>query len=766
MNFSKNAVLEKKMKLFSYRKRFVNRLRLDAFFINIFMMLGFFAVVCFCAAGSVKGIVDSAPPMEEAQLLSSKYVTMVYDKDGNVMQKLDGSGRRQTYVPSDQISDAVKNAFVAVEDPHFYEHHGIDIRGVITSLYADTTGAEYKKYNSTMTQKLLRNQFFQNQNTTSIFVRLTQYVQEKYMAVKMETEVGKDKILEYYLNTLSFGENILGIQEAALFYFDKNASDLTNSEAAVLAAAAQNPQLYEPVKHQSANAGQRNMVLESMLNMGCISEDEYEMALGDDVYTELPDSWELNWGKSEANSYYVDAMISQVIEDLKEKAGYSQTRAYQAVFYGGLKIYTCQDKEIQDICDKQVKDISGGQVSFVLMDQKTGRVNALVGGQNETDVQIDRNRAVDFIREPGNVLSLLSTWLPALDTAGMTLGSVTEDGAYEYMESGQFQKEKRSFGYRGLVTMRESILEAIRVPAIKTLEDIDVRTGYDYLKNLGISTLIDKQENTDGTVETDIDFSMATGNLIQGVSNLELTAAYAALANGGKYRKPVFYTRIIDRDGNILLENEPEAKTVLKESSTWLLSDVMREMVSVGGASEAALDDKDIAAAGMTGVSAEKSDYWFEGYTPYYTAGIWRGTDDMSGMKSDSSYLKIWKNIMNQVHREKNLGAASFPIPSDIVECSICTKCGYLAVDGLCGEALGGNASRREYFVRGSEPRKNCNCHVKYYICKTSGKPAGENCPKKKVEPEVFLVKEEAQDTEDTPYILPKEFKENSCDKH
>ena len=766
MRFSENAVTEKKMKLFSYKKRFINRLRLDAFFINIFLILGLCVVGCFCVAGIVRGIFASAPSIEETQMLSSKYVTMVYDKDGNVIQKLDGSGSRQTYVPSDQISDAVKNAFVAVEDPYFYEHHGVDIRGVITSLYSDTTGAEYKKYNSTMTQKLLRNQLFQNQNITSVYVKLSQYIQERYMAVKMETEFGKEKILEYYLNTLSFGENIIGIQEASLFYFDKNAADLTHSEAAVLAAMAQNPELYEPLKHQSANAGQRSLVLESMLNMGFISEDEYEMALGDDVYLELQVAREKKWGKSEAKSYYVDAMISQVIEDLKEKAGYSQTRAYRAVYYGGLKIYTCQDKEIQDICDRQVDNVSDGQVSFVLLDQKTGRIKALVGGRNESGVQIDQNRAVDFIREPGNVLSILSTWLPALDTAGMTLGSIAEDGAYEYMEDGQFQKEKRSFGYRGLVTMRESILGAIRVPAIKTLEEISAQTGYDYLKNLGVSTLIEKEKNTDGTVETDIDFSMATGKLLQGVSNLELTAAYAVLANGGKYRKPIFYTKIIDRDGKILLENEPEEKTVLKKSSTWLLSHVMKEMVSAGAAREAALENKEIPAAGMTGVSSAKSDYWFEGYTPYYTAGIWSGTDDGSRVKTDPSYLAVWKNIMDQVHQKKNLGSASFPVPSDIVESRICTKCGNLAVDGLCEKALGGDASRKEYFVRGSEPHKNCDCHVRYYICKISGKPAGEHCPKKKVEPRVYLMKEEALDTADTPYILPEEFRKHSCDQH
>lgn len=766
MNFSENATKEKKHTVYSNRKKFVNHLRLDVFFINIFIVLGFVVVACFCLVGMIKGIFDSAPSIQEAQMLSSEYVTMVYDKDGNVLQKLDGSGSRQTYVFTDQISEAVKDAFVAAQDPHFYEHHGIDIRGVFSSLYAETTGVEYNKKNSTVTQELLRNQLFKNQNTTSVFVRLSQYIQEKYMAIKMETEVGKEKILEYYLNTISFGENILGIQEAALYYFNKNASELSNSEAAVLAALAKEPRLYEPVKQQAANAGQRGFVLENMLNMGCISEEEYEVALGDDVYMELLGVREKSRGKSEAESYYVDAVISQVIDDLKERMGYSQTRAYQAVYNGGLKIYTCQDKEMQEICDKQMATVSDHQVSVVLLDQWTGRVKALAGGGSEGEVQIDRNRAVDYVREPGQVLSMLSTWLPALDTAGMTLGSVEDDSSYEYMEGGQLQKEKRSFGYRGLVTMRKSILDSIRIPAIKTLEQIDVQTGYDYLRNLGISTLIDKKEDADGTVQTDIDLSMATGKLIQGVSNIELTAAYATIANGGKYRKPIFYSRVIDRDGKILLERESEERTVIKESTCWLLTSVMREMISAGAAKKAEPDNKDISAAGIVGMSSTKSDYWFEGYTPYYTAGIWTGTDDLSVMKQSSSSLKIWKNIMDQIHQTKHLEAASFLVPSDIVECRICDKCGKRAVAGLCQEAMGGNSSKKEYFVRGSEPDKSCDCHVKYFICKDSGMPAREACPKKRVVSRVFLLKEETQDTEDTPYILPQDFRQKSCTKH
>ena len=770
MNFSENHIRKKEKEFLSNRNKYIRRFRMDVFFLNLFIGLGLLVVACFCVLGTVRGICDSAPEIGEMELLSRSYPTIVYDKNGNEIQQLTGKESRQTYVPLEQISEAVKNAFIAKEDAHFYEHHGVDIRGIFISLYGDNEKREYKKNNSTLAQKLIRNQIFENENTHSLFQKISQQLQEQYLSVKLESDLGKGKILEYYLNTINFGDNIIGIQEASQFYFDKNAQDLNNSEATVLVAMSQDPELYNPVTQQADNAGLRMAVLGKMLNMGSISEDEYEDALGDDVYMELQGVNDKKRGVSEADSYYVDAVISQVIADLKEKLGYSHTRAYQAVFHSGLKIYTCQDKDIQKICDEQIeqKNVLSNQkqqISFVLLDHHTGNVLALTGGRGEKRVEIDRNRAVDFIREPGNAFALLSTWLPALDTAGLTLGSVEDDSSYEYIEGGNVQKEKRSYGCLGLVTMRESILKSLRIPAIKALNRIHVQTGYDYLQNLGISTLIDKKENLDGNVDTDIDLSMASGRLIQGVSNLELTAAYGTIANGGKYRKPVFYTKVVDRDGNILLEKESEEKTVLKSSTAWLVTHVLTQKIT-GGEQETALSDKEIQTAGTASVSESNQDFWFEGYTPFYTAGIWCGRDDGGKQENDSSYRTIWKNIMEQVHAMKNTGGKTFQAPSDIVACNICTKCGNLAVEGLCEEAMGGNASRKEYFARGSEPQKSCDCHVKYYICKESGKPSNENCPKEQVESRVFLIKEETQETEDTPYILPRTIAGSSCDVH
>lgn len=769
MNFSENNIIKKEKDLLSHQKKVKNRIRLDLFCFNLLMILGVLLFVGFCIAGAVRGIFDSTPDISEQELLSDGYASVFYDISGNEIQTVNGKRVKKEYVLENQMSDALKNAFLAAEDSRFYEHHGVDVRGVLTSLYAGLRREKSQdEENRTITQKLLKNQIFGNDNATSLFSGLTEKLQEQYLAVKMEDTMGKEKILEYYLNTISLGENILGVQSASKYYFDKDAADITIAEAAVLAAAGLDCERFHPLEEQEANASQRKVILENMLNMGCISEDDYEDALGEDVYMELQNGEEKEKGVSEAQSYYIDAVSSKVIEDLKTKLGYSQTRAYNAVYHSGLKIYTCQDKEIQQICDKVIQEKKSDEqslVSVVVMDQSTGRVKALNGGYEKNEVKIDENGAIDYLREPGTVFSMLSTWLPALDTAGMTMGTVEDDSSDGYLDNRKQQELKNNSEYQGLVTMRESILHSLRIPAVKTLEKVTPQTGYDYLTNLGFSTLVDRSENVEGDIDTDINLSLASGKLLKGVCNLEMTAAYASIANGGRYIEPVFYTKVVDRDGNVLIENSPEEKRVIKASTTWLLTDAMTELISEEKGKDAAFYGKDIQAAGIFSASDSCRDFWFEGYTPYYTTGVWCGYNREKQGES-GIYREIWKEIMEQIHSVKKIEKAEFQKPSDIVEQTICTKCGNLAVKGLCDEAQGGNCSRKEFFTRGTEPVENCNCHIRYTICKKSGELANENCPKADQRSKVFLIKEETYDTRDTPYILPKDLPEIYCSIH
>ncbi|MDE6616610.1 MAG: transglycosylase domain-containing protein, partial [Lachnospiraceae bacterium] len=625
------------------------------------------------------------------------------------------------------------------------------------------------------------------------FARFTRKIQEQCLAVDLENNMDKDQILEYYLNTINLGQNTLGVEAASKRYFDKSVSELNISEAAVIAGITQNPTEYNPITHQENNAAKRKLVLKAMLEQKFISEDEYEDALGDDVYSYIR---QVNEKKSSAkilvNSYYVDAVIDSVIRDLKQELGYTETQAYNAVYRRGLKIYSCQKKELQDICDSVInndsyypkgtvkylsyalsvkspdgeisdyteKDIksfyssnkgreislyfkkqkSAGkyikafkksildddsevigerinfikqpQTSFVLLNQHNGHVQAITGGRGKKVADRTFNRAVSSKRQPGSTFKILSTYLPALDTCGMTLASVEEDAPYKYPGTNITVRNWDGSAYKGFITLRDAIVHSNNVVTVKTFEKVSPQTGFDYLLNLGFSTLVDKKHAEDGKIYTDIQLPTALGGLTDGVTNLELTAAYASIANGGTYIEPVFYTKIIDHDGNVLLKNEPASKKVMKESTAWLLTDAMEDVISYGTGTAAKFEEIGTAQAGKTGTTSDNTDYWFEGYTPYYTAGIWTGYDINTPQPSGDFHKRMWKDIMEKIHKKLKLEEKSFREPEGIVSYNICTSSGLLANAGACGSGYDNSQVRTEYFAGGTQPGKKCNLHI------------------------------------------------------
>ena len=604
-------------------------------------------------------------------------------------------------------------------------------------------------------------------------------------------------------------ENTLGVQAAAKKYFDKDVSEITASEAAVLAAMVDDPISDNPVSGQEANAEKRKIVLKAMLDEGYLTEDEYEDALGDDVYLRIKNITTNITSEGKINSYYADAVINQVISDMRQNLGYTQTQAYNTLYHGGLKIYTCQDKGLQNICDTTInsdrnypqgtksylsytlvvekfesykeyseidvknyfaqkginfslyftdskqaqkyintfrkaklKDgakavneemqlVKEPQASFVLIEQATGEVKALVGGRGTKRKNRAQNRAMEVTYQPGNVFSILSTYIPALDTAGMTLGSVEKDELYRFSQSGK--KVVSSGKYRGQVTLREAITQKLAVPAVKVLEKISPQTGFDYLTNMGFSTLVESKSTQSSKKSTDIQLELAIGKLNQGVTNLELTAAYASLANTGIYQSPRLYNRVVDAAGNVLLDNTTKPTQIMKESTAWLLTNVLQENVKSGSAKEANFETNEIAVAGVTGTNEKKSGVWFEGYTPYYTAGIWSGEDENKKVEVSGYHVRIWKKIMMQVHAYSKHSQGKFKKPANIVKKKICTASGKIAVKGICDKAKSSGV-RKEYFVSGTEPQENCDIHVRYAYIKGTNQLADDSTEKKDIE--------------------------------
>ncbi len=775
MNYGKRN-LSRRKKNISSKKRMKKKRVGVRFFKALIICILLLGVICIIGgAVIVKKIIDDTPAVSAEDILPQGYTTTITDESGNVIETLSDSDSNRVYKTYEEItanSEYLPHAFVAIEDERFYEHNGIDLQGILRAgVVGIANGFNFTEGASTLTQQLIKNNVFPNfVNENTFFEKIERKLQEQYLALQIEEEMSKEEILEAYMNTINLGQGCLGVQTAATRYFNKDVADLTLSECAVIAAITQNPTAYDPVTYPENNAERREIVLGNMLEQGYITQDEYDEAMADDVYDRILETAATTEDDT-PYSYFTDALIEVVIQDLIDEKGYTETQAYNLLYSGGLTIVSTQDTSIQEICDEVTSDddyypvteygiefaltvyradgttenyskenlktfISENyddtnplifsseeeaeemieaykatldidedagdtvdenytitlqpQVSFVVMDQYTGKVKAIVGGRGEKSANRTFNRATEDPQQPGSVFKILSTYAPGLNEGILTLADTVVDEAYEY-ESGQEVTNSYS-GYKGSTTIRNAIRDSINTIAVRTLtEDVGVSTGYEYLEEFGFTTLTDD----------DMTQAMALGGITNGVYNIELTAAFAAIANGGTYTEPILYTQILDHDGNVLIDNStPATHEVIKDSTAYLLTSAMEDVVSSGTGSGAGLDA--MATAGKTGSTDDYVDRWFVGYTPYYTAGIWGGYDDNKSMDGYGSWhLAIWNAIMEQIHQ--NLAEEDFEMPSSVVQKTVCTKTGLLAVSSC--------SSRTEYFDKDTAPTESCSGH-------------------------------------------------------
>ena len=774
-----------------------------------------------CAGyGVYKGIVDSVPDIHDIDATPTGYLSTVLDNQGNETATLVASGSNRVYVTIDEIPLDLQHAFVAIEDARFYEHNGIDITGIVRAGITGITSGRFSQGASTITQQLLKNNVFTDWTSESSFAdKMERKIQEQYLAIQLEKVEDKDWILENYLNTINLGQNTLGVQAASQRYFNKDVSELTLSECAVIAGITQNPSRYNPVSNPDANAERRTKVLNNMLDQGYIDQAAYDTAMADNVYDriQIVDS---ETASDNINSYFVDALTEQVIDDLMEVKGYTETQAYKALYEGGLTIYSTQDPSIQQICDEEVNNtdnygsetkyscsyrltiqkadgtyqnyseqtmlsyyqgknskynidfdskeavdaaieqykadimedgdmiVPNGesitytmqpQASMTVIDQSTGEVKAIVGGRGDKTANKTLNRATDTKRQPGSTFKILSAYAPALDIGGMTLASVQDDAPYTYSNAAHTPVNNYDKSYRGFTTIREGITYSINIVAVKTLTDIGVDIGYEYLQNFGFSTLCDSDRTQ----------ALALGGITNGVTNLELTAAYATIANGGTYTKPRFYTKILDHDGNVLIDNTPQTHTVLKETTAWLLTNAMEDVLTNGTGRPAHFNG--IPQAGKSGTTSSDRDALFAGYTPYYTCVVWGGYDDNAELSYTTYPKTLWKSVMGRIH--ENLDYKDFDKPDGITTATVCKKSGKLAVAGLCDSDPRGSMVESEYFASGTVPKDYCDHHVRVTIDLSTGGIATDTCPEELRSSNVYITGGSAG-TQDAPYLL------------
>ena len=796
--------------------------------------------------GAVKGILASAPDISAVDVIPTGFSTTVLASDGSEIATLVAEGSNRRSVTLDEIPKDLQHAVVAIEDERFYEHNGIDLKGIARALVADLKSMDFTQGASTITQQLVKNNVlseqWESENTGDISKiekmerQVQRKIQEMYIAVELEKKVDdKDWILENYLNSINLGNNTLGVQAAAERYFGKDVSDLTLSECAVIAGITKNPSRYNPILYPKQNAKRRKMVLDAMKKQGYITQKQYDEAMADDVYDRIS---EHNSGfETSMNSYFVDSVIDDVFNDLVKVKGYSESDAYKAIYQGGLTIKSTQNLDIQKICDEevanagnyevgtkysfilsfQVKKADGSfktytnqtmlsyykaknknqdysinysseeacrdaiakyekdvlekgdklvdnseyifitaqpQVAMTIMDQSTGEVQAIVGGRGDKAGNRTWNRATKTTRQPGSTFKIIACYAPALDAGGMTLASVEDDAPFTV---GSKTYNNYDHTYKGFTNLRTAITRSMNIVTVKTLQDIGVDLGYQYAEDFGFTTLDENDKN----------LGISLGGLTKGVTNLELTSAYAAIANQGEYIAPSFYTQVLDHDGNVILDNTKtkERHRVVKEETAWLLTDAMKDVMTAGTGTRAYFGSG-MVQAGKSGTTTSNRDALFAGFTPYYTCVVWGGYDDNSKQMggAGTSYPKnLWRSVMKRVH--ENLESKDFEKPKGITQATVCSKSGLLPKDGVCENDPRGSLKYTEYFASGTTPKEECNHHEVLSICKVSGEIAGPYCPKEDIQTKVFIVGA-AQGSADYPYCASKEFLNKTCLVH
>lgn len=362
------------------------------------------------------------------------------------------------------------------------------------------------------------------------------------------------------------------------------------------------------------------------------------------------------------------------------------------------------------------------QVSITVEDQSTGYVVAMVGGRGVKEASRTLNRATSAKRQPGSTFKVLAAYAPALDTGQLTLASVYNDAPFNY-DSGTPVSNWYSTGYRGVNTVRTAIKDSMNIIAVKALTQITPQLGYDYLLNFGFTTLESSKE-VNGKIYSDITQPLALGGITNGVTNMELNAAYATIANNGTYIKPKLYTKVVDHDGNVILDNTtPETHQVIQETTAYLLTSAMVDVVTSGTGGSVNFGGMPIA--GKTGTTSDYNDVWFSGYTPYYTATTWTGYDNNTKLSTtaEKNLAKtMWRAVMSQIHED--LPSKSFSVPSGIVTATVCSRSGKLPIPGLCDATL-----ITEYFAEGTVPETTCDTHYQGTLCAYSGLPACIDCP-------------------------------------
>lgn len=599
----------------------------------------------------------------------------IVDIEGNELATLNGDEKREI-VTLKEMSPYLPKAYVSIEDERFMEHHGVDIKRTAKAIlnYVQNDG-ESSFGGSSITQQLVKNITNNKEKTVD------RKVKEWILAYELEDKLSKDTILEKYLNIIFVGSDVYGVELGAEHYFSKKASELTLPECAFLAGITHSPNAYNPFGREDNSKiinERTKTVLGKMFELGNITQTEYIEAIAEvNAGLNFKEGKELNT----VYSYHTDAALNQVIKDMAEKENISEALAKSYIYSNGLTIYTTQNPSIQATMEEEFKkpeyvlpskknEGETTQAAMAIIDHKTGFVLGCVGGLGEKNVSRGLNRATQSTRQTGSSMKPIAVVGPALQEGIITPASIYGDNRTTFtLKDGTKYTPYNYNYYRGNITVRDAIETSQNIPFVKIMEQLTTEKSREYLKKMGITTLTDN----------DIELALAIGGLDRGITPLEMAGAYATIANDGVYIEPTFYTKVVDKNGNVVLEANQRKERVYSEAVAYVLKDLLTQPVKGrrGTATYCAMQGIDVAA--KTGTTDNENDRWLCGFTPYYTAATWYGYDYNEtvnyGGKNPAGV--IWSNIMKKIHI--GLDQTTFQKPEGVETVKICRNSGLRA---------------------------------------------------------------------------------------
>ena len=656
------------------------------------------------------------------------------------LQKLYATQNR-VWTDYEKIPKELVFACVSIEDKRFYEHEGVDWLRTVRACASMFIGKS-SFGGSTITQQLIKNL------TGNEEVTVRRKLTEIYRALRLEEDYpGKERIMEMYLNTIYFGERCFGVEAASLNYFGKDVWDLTLAECASLIGITNNPSKYDPYVYPENNRKRQLTILGCMLDQGYIDQATHDKAAAQEMVFKSADSSIRK--ENGSYSYFVDQVYNDVVSDMMAKTGYSYDVVTDLLTSGGYSIYSTVDIDVQKALEAVFEDRDGLpetessqllQGAMEIIDNKTGDVVGLIGGTGKKEASLLWNRATQSRLQPGSVIKPLTIYATALENGLITPATVMDDTPTRFVDSGNCWPLNIDRIYRGLVDMRTAVAKSLNTIPMKIMRELGggndnpdgpeasdaagARLCYEFARDhFGLSTFVEERGDfTDLTL-----WGMGLGSLTDGLRLSEITEAYAGIYNKGVQREARTYTKVVDKYGNVVLEKGQESTQSVSEKNAWYLTYMMRETVENGTGTAAALSNMPVA--GKTGTTEDDFDYWFAGYTPYYTGVTWVGYDTPEAIEqkegNSNIAVTLWNRVMEKVHENKK--RQEFWQPSYIVECEYCPDSGMLVTDACKADPRGERITTGLLAIEDA-PTEECRNHRMISICTASGCIATEYC--------------------------------------